>query len=119
MYLPPGPMSLPIFGNLPSLMWNLLRTGDEPEHLLAKMAKKYGEVFSLKVGTKVVVVCNGYKSVKEALQNPFMSDRPKSKVMEETSLDEGNKCCFFSEKSTCFHPPLHSDSSRQSTLVHI
>ena len=82
-------MSLPLIGNLPSLVWNLLRTGDEPEHLFAKMAKKYGEVFSLKVGTKVIVVCNGHKAVKEALQNPLMSDRPKSKVMEETVLDEG------------------------------
>ena len=89
MNLPPGPMSLPLIGNLPSLVFNLLRSGDEPEHLLAKMAKTYGDVFSLKVGNRVVVVCNGYKSIKEAFHNPFMNDRPQSRVFEETSLDEG------------------------------
>ena len=95
MKLPPGPISLPLIGNLPSLVWHLLRSGDEPEHLFAKMAKKYGEVFSLKVGSKVIVVCNGYKAIKEALQNPLTSDRPKSKVFEETSLDEGKYVCVF------------------------
>ena len=88
--LPPGPLSLPLVGSLPSLIFNLVRTGDEPEYLFAKMAKHYGDVFSLKVGTKLIVVVNGYKSMKEAFGNPLMNDRPRSKPMEEAALDEGN-----------------------------
>ena len=87
--LPPGPMCLPLLGSLPSLAFNILRSGDTPEVMLTKMAKTYGDVFSLKVGTKVVVVCNGYNSIKEAFQNPIMNDRPKSYMMEELSIHEG------------------------------
>ena len=82
-------MSLPLIGNLPSFVFNLYRSGDEPEQLLAKMAKQYGEVLSLKVGTKLIVVANGCKSIKEAFRNPLLNDRPMSKIFEETSLDEG------------------------------
>ena len=88
--LPPGPLSLPLVGNIPSLIFNLVRTGDEPEYLFAKMAKRYGDVFSLKVGTKLIVVVNGCKPMKEAFGNPLMNDRPRSKPMEEADLNEGN-----------------------------
>ncbi|XP_072020581.1 cytochrome P450 2J4-like [Amphiura filiformis] len=87
--LPPGPWSLPILGNLPMLAINHYRIVEKPEKWLAEMAKYYGEVFSLKVGTKLIVVANGCKSIKEAFRNQHISDRPRSKVFEETDLDEG------------------------------
>ena len=88
--LPPGPLSLPLVGNLPSLIFHFIRTRDEPEYLFAKMAKQYGDVFSLRVGTKLIVVMNRCNAIKEAFGNPLMNDRPRSKPMEEADLNEGN-----------------------------
>ena len=89
--LPPGPWSLPFIGNFLGLVFKLFRTGDEPEYQLAAMAKRYGDVFTLRVGSKIMIIANGYKSIKEAYQNPLISDRPKSKVFEDSSMDEGRK----------------------------
>ncbi|RVW88743.1 Cytochrome P450 CYP73A100 [Vitis vinifera] len=48
--LPPGPLSIPIFGN-----W--LQVGNDLNHqLLASMAQKYGPVFLLKLGSKNLTV---------------------------------------------------------------
>ncbi len=87
--LPPGPWSLPFIGNFLGLVFKLFRTGDEPEYQLAAMAKRYGDVFTLRVGSKIVIIANSYKSIKEAYQNLLISHRPKSKVLEDLSLDEG------------------------------
>ncbi|XP_071981311.1 cytochrome P450 2C20-like [Engystomops pustulosus] len=59
--MPPGPFPLPIVGNL-------LQThveGIVPS--LAKMAKKYGAIYTVYFGTRPVVVLTGYQMVKEAL----------------------------------------------------
>ncbi|RVW75331.1 Cytochrome P450 CYP73A100 [Vitis vinifera] len=48
--LPPGPLSIPLFGN-----W--LQVGNDLNHqLLASMAQKYGPVFLLKLGSKNLAV---------------------------------------------------------------
>ncbi|NWX71121.1 CP2H2 protein, partial [Alca torda] len=58
---PPGPITLPIVGNLLQLnLWNL------PESL-KKLSKKYGPVFTTYLGPQKVVVLHGYDVVKEAL----------------------------------------------------
>ncbi len=64
--LPPGPWRLPFVGNFLGLVYKLFRTGDEPEYQLAAMAKRYGDVFTLRVGSKIVIIANSYKSIKEA-----------------------------------------------------
>ncbi|XP_072044317.1 cytochrome P450 2J2-like [Amphiura filiformis] len=88
--LPPGPWSLPLLGNIPILAIGLYCTGAElPEHLLTEMAKKYGKVFKLKIFTKLIVVVNGYESIKEAFKNHHINDRPESQLFEETELNEG------------------------------
>ena len=96
--LPPGPWSLPFIGNFLGLVYKLFRTGDEPEYQLAAMAKRYGDVFTLRVGSKIVIIANSYKSIKEAYQNPLISDRPKSKVLEDVSMDEG-KVVYFKHQT--------------------
>ena len=88
--LPPGPWSLPFIGNFLGLVYKLFRTGDEPEYQLAAMAKRYGDVFTLRVGSKIMIIANRYKSIKEAYENPLISDRPKSKGFEAT-VDEGRE----------------------------
>ncbi|XP_072013985.1 cytochrome P450 2J4-like [Amphiura filiformis] len=77
--LPPGPWGLPILGCLPSLAYYVYRTGcnaKEPFRLFDYIAKDYGNVFSMHLATKLVVVVNDYESVREAFRNPHLNDRP-------------------------------------------
>lgn len=57
--LPPGPTPLPILGN-----YLQLSNGDLVESLL-NLGKKYGEVFTIYLGSRPVIVVSGYKAVKE------------------------------------------------------
>ena len=51
---------------------------DNPEIVFGKMAKKYGNIFSLKVGERWMVVLNGHEAVKDALvkQSVDFAGRP-------------------------------------------
>ncbi|XP_063287259.1 cytochrome P450 2G1-like [Pelobates fuscus] len=59
--LPPGPRPLPLLGNLLQL-----RKGDFVE-TLQKFSQQYGDVYTVYLGTRPVVVVTGYKRVKEIL----------------------------------------------------
>ncbi|MDL1381419.1 cytochrome P450, partial [Yersinia pestis] len=61
--LPPGPFPLPIIGNV--LQVDLK---DIPKSF-ARLAERFGPVFTLYLGTRRVVVLHGYKAVKEVLLN--------------------------------------------------
>ncbi|XP_013909459.1 PREDICTED: cytochrome P450 2K1-like isoform X2 [Thamnophis sirtalis] len=61
--LPPGPRTVPIFGNL--LMMDLKR----PHKTMIELSKEYGPIFRLKMGFEEMVVLTGYETVKEALVN--------------------------------------------------
>nr|ACN40359.1 unknown [Picea sitchensis] len=59
--LPPGPLAVPIFGN-----W--LQVGDDLNHRnLGDLAKKYGEIFLLKMGQRNLVVVSSPELAKEVL----------------------------------------------------
>ncbi|KAH7315579.1 hypothetical protein KP509_21G055600 [Ceratopteris richardii] len=59
--LPPGPVAVPIFGN-----W--LQVGDDLNHEnLSEMAKKYGEIFLLRMGQRNLVVISSPELAKEVL----------------------------------------------------
>ncbi|XP_056396214.1 cytochrome P450 2G1-like isoform X2 [Hyla sarda] len=57
--LPPGPTPLPLLGNFLQL-----RKGDIVKSLL-RLREKYGEVFTIYMGSTPVIVVTGYKSVRE------------------------------------------------------
>ncbi|XP_077337485.1 cytochrome P450 2G1-like [Lithobates pipiens] len=57
--LPPGPTPLPLLGNILQLH------GGDIVTLLGKMREKYGDVFTIYLGSRPVVVVNGYNAVKE------------------------------------------------------
>ncbi|XP_071982041.1 cytochrome P450 2A5-like [Engystomops pustulosus] len=57
--LPPGPTPLPILGNVLQLS-----QGDIVKTLL-KLSEKYGDVFTIYLGSRPVVVVTGYKAMKE------------------------------------------------------
>lgn len=85
--IPPGPRPWPIVGNyggflVPSFLRRRFRRGGGAVKnaivLLTDQANIYGNVFSLFVGSQLIVVLNGYEVVKDALSNHAddFSDRP-------------------------------------------
>uniref|UniRef100_A0A672YC93 Cytochrome P450, family 2, subfamily X, polypeptide 9 n=1 Tax=Sphaeramia orbicularis TaxID=375764 RepID=A0A672YC93_9TELE len=60
---PPGPRPIPIFGNLLELDL------ENPLADLRRLSKQYGNVYSVFIGSKPVVVLNGFQAIKEALVN--------------------------------------------------
>ncbi|PVD29168.1 hypothetical protein C0Q70_11765 [Pomacea canaliculata] len=72
--VPTGPgFALPVLGHL-HLLW-----GSDPRQTFAKWRRKYGDVFSLYMGSQLVVVLNGYRILKDVLvkQADSFSDRPR------------------------------------------
>ncbi|XP_018422653.1 PREDICTED: cytochrome P450 2G1-like [Nanorana parkeri] len=60
-HLPPGPTPLPLLGNV------LEVGGGDIVNSLMKLSKKYGEVFTVYLGSRPTVVVTGYTMVKEVL----------------------------------------------------
>ncbi|KAM4696344.1 uncharacterized protein WCC33_015108 [Rhinophrynus dorsalis] len=60
-HMPPGPFPVPLLGNI--LQLNMR----ELPQSFSKLAKEYGDIFTVHLGTSPVVVLHGYNAVKEAL----------------------------------------------------
>ncbi|XP_077997852.1 cytochrome P450 2J4-like [Glandiceps talaboti] len=59
--LPPGPWGLPVLGNLFAV------ASATPFRTFRDMAAKYGDVFTLRIGSQLVVVLNSYDTIRKAL----------------------------------------------------
>ena len=80
---PPGPPTLPIIGNL-----HQMPTRDA--HLqFQKWAREYGPVYSLILGTKILVILSSDEAVKELLdrRSGMYSDRPEIYVGQDLCSD--------------------------------
>ena len=80
---PPGPPGLPFIGMAPFLGKHL--------HLeLYQLAKKYGNIFQLRVGSRKLVVLNGLESIKEALikQGDSFNNRADFEVFQQAPQSE-------------------------------
>ncbi|GFQ73967.1 cytochrome P450 2J2 [Trichonephila clavata] len=65
---PPGPIGLPIVGYLPFLSQNT--------HLdFIELGKKYGDIFSVRLGSQKVVILHGAEIIREALTKPELLGR--------------------------------------------
>ncbi|XP_070574353.1 cytochrome P450 2U1-like isoform X1 [Ptychodera flava] len=95
---PPGPLALPLVGNMLSLSKDAYLDFD-------KMADRYGSVFQLKLGPTTAVILHGYDAVYQAFvrQGADFSDRPSVGVFERLVRDPqypdtgGKRGSFFFE----------------------
>ncbi|XP_028665021.1 cytochrome P450 2B11-like [Erpetoichthys calabaricus] len=83
--LPPGPRPLPLLGNLLHLK------GETLVNAFLKLADKYGQVFTLHLGPRRVVVICGYNHVKKALvdQAEDFAAKPDFAITDRTSKGYG------------------------------
>lgn len=59
-----------------------------------QLAKKYGSVFSVQIGTQKMVILCGYETVKDALINHAeeFSERPYIPIFQDVTKGHGNFC---------------------------
>ena len=68
--LPPGPVGLPVLGYLPFLdVFDLASS-------FTQISRRFGDIFSLRVGTELTVVLNSYEAIKAAFSRPEFNARP-------------------------------------------
>ena len=74
---PPGPRGLPIVGFLPLM-------GQFPERTMTKLAKKYGDLYQLRLGAKNVLILNGLETISQATiqQADDFSTRPDLQILK-------------------------------------
>ncbi|CAB3989964.1 steroid 17-alpha-hydroxylase 17,20 lyase-like [Paramuricea clavata] len=80
--LPPGPFSWPIIGNLHLL-------GSAPHERLTELAKTFGDVYRLQLGSRRVIVLNSLDCVKETLvkKSSHFSSRPPLSSLQASDMD--------------------------------
>ncbi|XP_072020640.1 vitamin D 25-hydroxylase-like isoform X2 [Amphiura filiformis] len=65
-----------LIGYLPNLGLKIYRTGMQPYRVFAQLSAKYGKVYSLYMGRKLVVMINSADVAREAFKNPYLNGRP-------------------------------------------
>ena len=88
--LPPGPMPLPLIGNM-------LQMGTKPHHGLTKLAKKFGKVFRLTVGIHRIVVVNNIEVAREALVKKSNDFAGRPRLYTADLISRGGKDIAFSD----------------------
>ncbi|XP_029442559.1 cytochrome P450 2D17-like [Rhinatrema bivittatum] len=82
---PPGPTSLPFFGNMFQIDFKNLPS------CFTQMSKKFGNIFSLQLGWLNLIVLNGFEVMKEALvvKSEDIADRPPVAFHEKLGYVQG------------------------------
>ncbi|XP_041790866.1 cytochrome P450 2J6-like [Chelmon rostratus] len=76
---PPGPWALPVVGNIFSV------DHSRTHEIMTKLAARYGNVYSLRMAQRRMVVLNGFEVVKEALvnQGDSLAKRPVLPILQD------------------------------------
>ncbi|KAJ9590643.1 hypothetical protein L9F63_016314 [Diploptera punctata] len=69
-HLPPGPWGLPVLGYLPFVK------GEAPHIHFKDLAKKYGTMFSTRLGNQLIVFLSDHKIIREAFRREEFTGRP-------------------------------------------
>lgn len=121
--IPPGPKPLPVVGNFGSLLvppFILRLFVHKPEEYekkrasplspqvgLTELSKVYGKMYSLFVGSQLVVVLNGYEVIRDALSNhaEVFSDRPDIPLITILTRRKGesDSCTSQTSPENCLH----------------
>uniref|UniRef100_A0A4W6DJ00 Cytochrome P450, family 2, subfamily AE, polypeptide 1 n=1 Tax=Lates calcarifer TaxID=8187 RepID=A0A4W6DJ00_LATCA len=82
---PPGPWALPIVGNIFTVDHS--RTHES----MTQLSERYGDVYSLRMGQKWMVVLNRFEVLKEALvtQGDGFADRPDLPLVDDVAHGQG------------------------------
>ena len=83
--MPPGPRSFPVIGSLLSLR------GSDVREDLCRLARQYGDVFTMDMGANRTVMLASYSAIKEALVTKNaqeLSGRPQD-IFVFTEVTEG------------------------------
>lgn len=83
--LPPGPIGLPIIGSL------FLLRNTTPSVLYNKLHKQYGDIFSIRLGSKLFVIVNGSTALNEVFvkRGDVFSDRPNTYLFSVVFMEKG------------------------------
>ncbi|KAJ8045775.1 Steroid 17-alpha-hydroxylase/17,20 lyase [Holothuria leucospilota] len=89
---PPGPKGWPLIGNILEFM-----SDTPPQIIFMEHAKKYGDIFSIRIGQRWTVILNGAAVIKEALLKKGIefANRPSSFSIDLFS--EGGKDIVFGQ----------------------
>lgn len=88
--LPPGPVPLPVIGNM-------LQMGPKPHLGLTELAQKFGKVFRLTVGIHRIVVVNSIDVAREALVKKANDFAGRPKLYTANLISRGGKDIAFSD----------------------
>lgn len=110
--IPPGPKPWPLLGNfggflVPSFISrrfgrnreeHVKKTSDvvSPQVALMELSKTYGNIFSIFVGSQLMVLLTGYEVVRDALSNhaEVFSDRPEVPIITIMTKRKGKAWSF-------------------------
>ncbi|XP_058051915.1 cytochrome P450 2A13-like [Ahaetulla prasina] len=86
--MPPGPMPLPLIGNL---LW--IDRNNLPNSLI-KLSEKYGPVYTLQLGPRRIMVLCGYEAIKEALVDQANEFRDRGQQASFDWIFQGHGVAF-------------------------
>ncbi|XP_002730828.1 steroid 17-alpha-hydroxylase/17,20 lyase-like [Saccoglossus kowalevskii] len=103
--MPPGPRGFPIIGSMLSLTENLYLD-------FLQLAKEYGDIFTIKIGSHHVVIVNNYELIKETLVKKSTDFAGRPQTFTGNMGSEGFKDIILSDYSPSWK--LHRKIAHQA-----
>ncbi|KAI3619277.1 cytochrome [Moniliophthora roreri] len=103
-YLPPGPPTVPILGNL-----HVFPTKNS--HIrFTEWAQQYGDIYSLKISSGTVIVISGMEAASELMdkRSATTADRPKSHMAKKVTNDLNMAACRYSDTWRVLRKAAHT-----------